>query len=213
MIVVGLTGGIASGKSTVSAMFEEFGAHVIDYDLLAREVVRPNLAAWKEIVEYFGRQVLNEDSSINREKLGTMVFGDAQSLAKLNGIVHPEVFAEAERRVDSIAETDPNAIIIKDMPLLIETAAHKDVDKVVVVTATKENRLARLIDRGLTEDEARKRLASQLPMREKVKYADYVIYNDGTIEDTRKQVMEISRELRELASERADRSENCRMED
>lgn len=192
MIVVGLTGGIASGKSTVSDMFCELGARLIDYDILAREVVEPGQKAWKAIVEEFGPEVLNEDSSINREKLGQIVFDNPDKLQRLNQIVHPAVFEEADRRVQEFAETNPDAMIIKDIPLLIETGIQNNkVDKVVVVAASMENRLQRLMDRGLTKTDAKKRIATQMPTREKVEFADFVIDNDGSVTDTNTQVKQI----------------------
>lgn len=196
MIITGLTGSIASGKSTVSEMFRELGAHIIDYDILAREVVEPHEKAWQAIVDEFGQEILNEDLTLNREKLGQIVFDNPDKLEKLNQITHPAVFEAASERVKEIEKIDADAIIIKDVPLLIETGIHKTVDKVIVVSATMENRLQRLMDRGFTKEEAEKRIASQLPIREKVKYADFVIQNDGSIEETQKQAQEIFKSLK-----------------
>ena len=188
---VGLTGSIASGKSTVSKMFVEMGAHLIDYDLLARDVVRPHKDAWNAIIEAFGTQILNDDLTLNRDKLARVVFSDPDRLQVLNSVTHPAVFREAERQANEIARADPNGIIIKDVPLLIETGIHRTVDKVVVVWASRENRIQRLIMRGLTQEEALRRIDSQMPLREKVEYADFVIRNDGSLAETRKQVEEI----------------------
>ncbi len=191
MIIAGLTGSIASGKSTVSEMFQKLGAYLIDYDVLAREIVEPQAKAWQGIVDEFGSKILNEDLTLNREKLGQIVFDNPEKLEKLNQLTHPAVFEVASERVKEIEKTDSAAIIIKDVPLLIETGIHKTVDKVIVVSATKENRLRRLMDRGFSHEEAEKRIASQLPIREKVKHADFVIHNDGSIGETQKQVTEI----------------------
>lgn len=196
MIIVGLTGSIASGKSTVSEMFQKLGAYLIDYDILAREIVEPHAKAWQAIIDEFGSEILNKDLTLNREKLGQIVFDNPDKLAKLNQLTHPAVFQAASERVEEIEKIDPEAIIIKDVPLLIETGIHKTVDKVIVVSATKENRLQRLMDRGFSHDEAEKRIASQLPIREKVKHADFVIHNDGSIGDTQKQVQEIFKSLK-----------------
>ena len=196
MIITGLTGSIASGKSTVSETFRELGAHIIDYDILAREVVEPHEKAWQAIVDEFGQEILNEDLTLNREKLGQIVFDNPDKLEKLNQITHPAVFEAASERVKEIEKIDADAIIIKDVPLLIETGIHKTVDKVIVVSATMENRLQRLMDRGFTKEEAEKRIATQLPIREKVKYADFVIQNDGSIEETQKQAQEIFKSLK-----------------
>ena len=198
MIIVGLTGSIASGKSTVSEMFVELGAKLIDYDVLAREVVEPGRRAWEGIIAEFGEEVLKSDSTLSREKLGQIVFDDPEKLNKLNQITHPAVFAEAETRVAQIVQSDPQALIIKDVPLLIEIGIHRTVDKVIVVFASRENRLQRLMGRGFTETDALKRIDSQMPMEEKLKLADFVIENNGSIADIRKQVEEIFGSLKQL---------------
>lgn len=203
MIVVGLTGSIGSGKSTVSNMFVELGAHLIDFDVLAREVVEPGKTAYNSIVSEFGEGVLNSDSTLNREKLGRIVFGNFEKLQKLNQITHPAVFEEADRRVEKIKRNDADAIIIKDVPLLIETGTYNTVDKIIVVSARRETRLKRLMERGLPETEALKRMDSQMPIREKEKYADFVVENDGSLARTREQVEQIYRQLKK--SMQADR--------
>ena len=141
MIIVGLTGSIASGKSTVAEMFKELGAYLIDWDLLAREVVRPHRKAWQGIVEYFGQDVLNDDLTLNRQRLAEIVFNNPEKLAKLNQITHPAVIEEDARRTEEIRKTQSEAIIVKDIPLLIEIGYQKSVDKVVVVYASEENHL------------------------------------------------------------------------
>ena len=195
MITVGLTGSIASGKSTVSEMFAELGAQIIDYDVLAREVVKPGREAWEGLVAEFGGEVLNDDSTLNREILGRIVFDDPQKRGKLNQITHPAVFEEAKKRLQDIVEANPEAVIIKDVPLLIETGIHKTVDKVIVVFACREAQVQRLVGRGFTEEDSLKRIDSQMPVSEKVAYADFVIHNDGTFSETREQVEEIYRVL------------------
>jgi len=195
LMIVGLTGSIASGKSTVAEMFREMGAHVIDWDDLAREVVEPHKKAWNAIVDYFGAGVLNDDKTINRAKLGQIVFDDLDKLEQLNRITHPVVFEEDEDRVDHIRSVDPDAIIFKDIPLLIEAGYQDQVDKLIVVHASRENQIARMKGRGLSEEEAEKRLAAQMPVDEKTKFADFVIRNDGSLDDTRQQVEKIYSEL------------------
>ncbi len=189
--VVGLTGGIASGKSTVVNFFKELGAYVIDWDVLAREVVRPHLRAWREIVEYFSKEVLNEDLSINRARLAKMVFGDREKLDKLNEMTHPRIIEEDARMAEEIRRADPSALIIKDVPLLVEIGFHKRVDKVVVVYASEENRLRRLEEKGFSREDALSRIRAQLPLSEKIKFADFVIYNDGLFKETKKQVEKV----------------------
>ncbi|NQT73688.1 MAG: dephospho-CoA kinase [Chloroflexi bacterium] len=195
MTIVGLTGSIASGKSTVSGMFVELGAYLIDYDVLAREVVEPGQKAWEGIVDQFGEEVLNSDSTLNREKLGQIVFDNPEKLQKLNQITHPAVFEEADNRVKEIEKTHADALIIKDVPLLIETGIHNTVDKVIVVSAPRETRLKRLMERGFTQEESLKRIDSQMPISEKEKYADFVIHNDVSLVYTREQVEQIYSQL------------------
>ncbi len=200
MIIVGLTGSIASGKSTVSEMLRDLGACIIDYDVLAREVVEPYKSAWNGIVDTFGREILNEDLTLNREKLGQIVFDDPEKLQSLNQITHPAVFDAAEKQVEAIQKSDPNTFIIKDVPLLIETGIHKTVDKVVVVATSKENQVQRLRDRGFSEEDAAKRIESQMPINQKVGFADFVVQNDGSFEETRKQVASIYGLIEQSAS-------------
>ncbi|MEW6276416.1 MAG: dephospho-CoA kinase [Bacillota bacterium] len=197
-MIVGLTGGIAAGKSTVSQMFKDLGAYLIDFDELAREVVKPGKRAWQKIVEYFGNDILNEDLTLNRQKLGELVFHDPKKLRKLNEIVHPEVFREDQKITDEILSKNPRALIIKDIPLLTEAGAQKLVEKIIVVYASSQTQLERMIERGFNEEEARARIDAQAPLEEKLKYADFIIYNDGPLEDTRKQVAEIYLKLRNL---------------
>jgi len=196
MIIVGLTGSVGTGKSTVTNFFRELGAYIIDWDELAREVTRPHLRAWKEIVEYFGKDFLNEDLTINRQKLAEIVFSDREKVAKLNQIVHPEVFKEDERITNEIKSLDPDALIIKDIPLLFELTRPIFMDKVVVVSASEQTQLRRLEEKGMSREDAQNRIKSQLPLEEKIKSADFVINNDGPLEVTKKQVEEIYSLLR-----------------
>jgi dephospho-CoA kinase len=196
MIIVGLTGVVGTGKSTVANLFKELGAYVIDWDELAREITRPHSKAWKEIVEYFGRDFLNEDLTINRQKLADIVFSDKKKVAKLNQIVHPEVFKEDERITNEIKSLDPDALIIKDIPLLFELTRPIFVDKIVVVSASEQTQLGRLKEKGMSREDAQSRIKSQLPLEGKIKSADFVINNDGPLEETKRQVEEIYSLLR-----------------
>lgn len=188
MVIVGLTGSVGTGKSTVADLFRELGAYVIDWDELAREVVRPHSKAWKGIVEHFGKDFLNEDLTINREKLAETVFSDKGKVGKLNEIVHPEVFKEDERTTGEIRSLDPEALIVKDIPLLFELTRPVRVDKIVVVAASEQTQLRRLEEKGMSREDARNRIRSQLPLEKKTKAADFVVNNDGSLEDTKKQV-------------------------
>jgi dephospho-CoA kinase len=196
MTIVGLTGSVGTGKSTVTKFFRQLGAYIIDWDELARAVVRPHSKAWKEIVEYFGKDFLNEDLTINRQKLAEVVFSDKEKVTKLNHIVHPEVLKEDERMTSEIKSLDPDALIIKDIPLLFELTRPVYVDKIVVVSASEQTQLRRLEGKGITREDAQSRIKSQLPLEEKIESADFIINNDGPLEETKKQVEEIYSLLR-----------------
>lgn len=197
MIIVGLTGGLGTGKSTVTGLFKELGAYIIDWDELARDAIHPHSKAWEEIVAHFGKGILNDDLTVNRQKLADVVFSDKERLAKLNQIVHPEVFKEDERITSEIKNLDPDALIIKDIPLFFEVASHIPVDKVVVVSASEQTRLRRLGEKGISREDARSRMRFQVPLEQKVISADFVIDNDGSLEETRRQVGKIYSSLKE----------------
>lgn len=176
MIVVGLTGGIATGKSTVAKMFQRCGAVIIDADQLARDVVRPGKPAWREIVQVFGKGVLNPNRSINRHVLGSIVFHNHRKLRRLERIIHPRVAREQRRLCRRIVKRSPHAVIVYEVPLLFESGADKRVDKIIVVTTDRETQIARLKKRnGLTRAEALRRIASQMPLRQKTRRADIVL--------------------------------------
>ncbi len=189
MIIIGLTGGIASGKSTVARMLENKGAYVLDADMLAREAVEPGKPAWQEIVNWLGKKILLPDETINREMLGSYVFNNKENLEKLNKIVHPWVGAEFIRRSDQIKSSDPQAVLVYDIPLLLEAGMQGVVDIVLLVYLPEEAQISRLQHRDeLSASEALKRIRSQMPMDEKKKHADRIIDNSGPISDTTHQV-------------------------
>jgi dephospho-CoA kinase len=195
---VGFTGGIASGKSTVAKIFQEKGAFLIDFDKLAHFVEEPDQQAWKAIVDFFGSDILNEDRTINRVKLGLLVFTDREKLSKLNGIVHPAIFDEWKRRREDIRERNPHAIVISDVPLLIEVGMQKMFDVVVLVHASPEDQIERLMERnGLSREDAVRRLSSQMPIDEKRAYADIVIDNHDSLEVTRRIVNDVWKDILE----------------
>jgi dephospho-CoA kinase len=194
MIIAGITGTIGTGKSTVARMFQDMGAYVIDADELARKVVEPGKKAWQDIVGYFGQEVLNENKTINRQKLADIVFNNPEKLQKLNSFVHPEVLKEDQRLTEARKQFDPDGLIVKDIPLLLEAnreIAMLLVEKIIVVYASPEIQLKRLTTRGVKEADARNRIKAQKPVTEKMKLADFVINNDGTLEETRQQVQKI----------------------
>ncbi|WP_031407731.1 dephospho-CoA kinase [Geobacillus vulcani] len=190
-LTIGLTGGIASGKSTVSAMMRELGLPVIDADEAARAVVRPGEEAYRQIVAAFGPDIVQANGEIDRVKLGAIVFHDEEERKKLNAIVHPAVrrkmLAEKEALVRSGAKT-----VVLDIPLLFESGLTAWVDKILVVYVDDDVQLRRLMERnGFTEEEARARIRAQWPLAEKIKQADAVINNNGTREETRRQLLAI----------------------
>jgi dephospho-CoA kinase len=189
MLNVGLTGGIACGKSTVAGMFRQRGALLIDFDELAHAVQEPDRPAWREIVRRFGPEILKADRTIDRRKLGEIVFADREKLDLLNRLVHPAVFEEWQRRIGEIRGAQPDAVVLSDVPLLIEAGLQPLFDLVLLVYAPPEEQLRRLMLRsGLSREEALQRLASQLPIGEKIPRADIVIPNGGSLEATREAV-------------------------
>lgn len=180
MIVVGLTGGVATGKTTVAKMFKQCGAIVIDADQLALDVVKPGKPAWREIVTLFGKTVLNQDRSLNRQALGNIVFRNPKKRRQLERIIHPRVAREQVRLTNAIARKHPKAVVIYDVPLLFEVGIDKRMDKTIVVTADRRTQIARLKKRnGISRAEAIRRIRSQMPLSMKVRLADIVI--DGTL--------------------------------
>jgi dephospho-CoA kinase len=195
-LLVGLTGGIATGKSTVSTMFAHLGAKVVDADLLAREVVMPGQPAHAEIVKEFGTDVLQEDGSLDRKRLGAIVFADAARRKRLEALTHPAIHLRQQRILSVYEEEAFEGVVIWDAALLIESGSAKRMDRVVVVVADPATELARLMARdGYSEAEARGRIASQMPLDEKVKVADYVVDNSGSRADTERRVAEVYRAL------------------
>jgi dephospho-CoA kinase len=193
-LTIGLTGGIASGKSTVTKMIRELGIPVIDADQVARDVVKVGEEAYTQIVATFGQDILQANGEIDRAKLGAIVFHNEQERKKLNAIVHPAVrrrmMVEKEEYVQSGAKT-----IVLDIPLLFESELTHLIDKVIVVYVDDEVQLERLMKRnGFSKEEALARIRSQMPLREKVKKADAVINNNGTVEETKQQLLQILRE-------------------
>jgi dephospho-CoA kinase len=188
-LLVGLTGSIATGKSTVSRMFAHLGARVIDADLLAREVVMPGQPAYAKIVEEFGPQVVQEDGSLDRKALGALVFADAARRRRLEEITHPAIGARQQRILSVLDEEDFEGIVIWDAALLFEGGGVANMDRVVVVYADPETERRRLMERdGMEDAAARARIASQMPIAEKAKLAHHVIDNSGTREETERQV-------------------------
>jgi len=204
-LLVGLTGSIATGKSTVSRMFAHLGARVIDADLLAREVVMPGQAAYARIVEEFGPRVVQEDGSLDRKALGALVFSDAAKRKRLEEITHPAIGLRQQRILSVLDEEAFEGVVIWDAALLFEGGGAATMDRVIVVYTDPETERRRLMERdSLSDADARARIASQMPIAEKAKLAHHVIDNSGAREETERQVRAVYGTL--LAELRARRS-------
>ena len=199
MLIVGVTGGVASGKTTVSRFFEEEGAYIIEADQIARELVQVRSPAWKAITRAFGKGILEEDGTIDRKRLAERAFSDSRQRRLLNKILHPRIKKEMGKRAREFGRKNPDAIVIFDVPLLVETGFHREVERVVVITSTEKQQIERLRKRaGVSKEETRRILSSQMPLKEKVKAADFVIPNKGSIEETRRKAREVFQELKRI---------------
>ncbi len=198
MVVAGLTGGIATGKSTVSALLASLGAAIIDADVIAREVVRPESPAWRKIAGHFGDTVLLPGGELDRDLLGRIVFGDHKQKEVLNRIVHPEVFRWIESRVRELEAEAGRRVVICDVPLLIETGMYRSFEQVILVYVPERIQIARLKERdGVSRAQALTKVRSQRPIEEKKTYATLVIDNSGSREETAERAGEIYRFLEE----------------
>ncbi|MGB9627020.1 MAG: dephospho-CoA kinase [Thermodesulfobacteriota bacterium] len=199
MLIVGLTGGVGSGKTVVSQTLKEEGAYLIDADQIARELVRPNTPTWNELIQIFGKEILKEDGSIDRKRLAQRVFSNPKERNLLNQMIHPRIKEEINRRKEEIIKKDPKAIIIIDGALLVELGEHREMDRVIVVFAPDDQRIERVRRRdGMSEEEAKRVISSQMPQEEKLKVADFVIRNEGSLEETRQKAKELFRELKRI---------------
>ena len=209
MLKVGLTGGIAAGKSAVGEMFVALGAHLVQADRIAHSLMEPGQPVYNDVVRHFGREVLNRDGGINRGKLAELAFGDltvpeerrVSRIEELNRIVHPAVIRSQDEWMVAMGIQDRHGVAIVEAALILEAGLSKRFDKLVVVTCAAEQRAARFaarqkVDIEAARKEVERRMAAQLPDEEKVKAADYVIDNSGTLEHTREQVREIWEKLK-----------------
>ena len=204
MLKLGLTGGIASGKSAVGEMFVKLGAHLIQSDAVAHALMQPGLAVYKEVVRRFGREILNADGSVNRSRLAAAAFGTPAGapprIKELNEIVHPGVIAHENEWMEEIGRRDPKAIAIVEAALILEAGVAGRFDRLIVVTCHPDQRIQRFARRlGISEDAARsevtRRMAAQISDEEKIKAADFVIDNSGSLDATEQQVQRVFREL------------------
>jgi len=202
-LLIGVTGSIATGKSTVAAMLEELGARTIDFDVLSRVVVAPGKPAWKDIVAFFGEQVLREDQTLDRQKLREIVFKDLEKKKKLESFQHPRISEEFMELVEQYAGEDPNAIIQVVVPLLIEVNMHPLFHNILMVYASEEAQKKRLMNRdGTSEEMAMNMIRSQLSVEEKKGFCDLIIDNSGSLEETRKQVEKLWQKLKGIQQKR-----------
>lgn len=197
-LIIGLTGGIVSGKSTVASMFNDLGAKIIDADKLGHSVILPNKPAWKKIIKIFGKDILQNDLTIDREKLGKIVFANQAFLKKLNEITHPEITKIIKKEINLAKNTTSNQgkVLIVEAALIYEAKIDGLMDKIIVVYIDEDEQIKRLIKRNnLSKEEALQRIKSQMPMKEKVRMADYVIDNSSSLDKTKKQVEKIWQSL------------------
>ena len=212
MLKVGLTGGIASGKSVVGEMFAALGAHIIQADEISRQLMEPGEEVYREVVRHFGSGILNPDGSVNRSRLAESAFGTSAGIAgtkparvqELNQIVHPAVIRRQQEWMEQVAQRDPRAVAIVEAALILEAGMAESLDRLVVVTCRAEQRVERWatrlnVDKEAARREVARRMAAQLPEEEKIEAADYVIDNSGTLRETRRQVEEVYAALKKEA--------------
>ena len=196
MMIVGVTGGIGTGKTTVAGMFRRMGAVVIDADEISHQLIYPGRPAWKKIVSTFGKAILGRDYFIDRKVLAKKVFSDSRRLKKLGGIIHPLVYKAIRAKIAKIKRSDPSAVVILDVPLLLESGGQKHVDKLLVVAAPHDVQLKRACGKfEIRKSDALRRIKLQMPLKEKIKIADFVIDNGGSLISTEKQARAIWKKL------------------
>ena len=200
MSYFGLTGGVATGKSTAARVFHELGAEIIDADRIGHLQLAKSSPAFQEIVERFGLVILDGAGEINRHALGSLVFTDPEKLQQLNSIVHPRIIAEVEKRAAAIAAEDSRRVILVDAALIFEAGIGGRFEKVIVTWCTPQQQIERLMHKGLSREEAEHRIAAQIPVEEKKRRADFVIDSSGPLENTRGQVERIYATLKKLIS-------------
>jgi len=202
-LLVGVTGGMGSGKTLVAAIFLEFGAYIIDADAICRKLVEPGQPALKEISESFGKTIVNKFGNLDRKKLAQVIFGDLKKKKELENILHPRVFEFEKLEYKNICQRDPKALVIIDAALLIESGNYMKMDKVIVVNTDRKTQIERVIDRtGWDRDEVVARIDNQMPIKEKIKYADFVLDNFSDKISLRKKVKDLYEKLSFMAAEK-----------
>ena len=206
MLKVGLTGGIATGKSLVASMFAELGAHIIDADSIGHELMTPGESVYDEIVKRFGTEILNPDKTVNRAKLAELAFDQRRPrIYELNSLLHPGIIQKYEKRMEEIGAREPNAIVMLEAALLLEAGLRRRFDRIIVVSCKPQQRIERWekrlhVDADTARREVTRRMMAQAPDEAKIQAADYVIDNSGSIEETRTQVEKVFATLRQQSS-------------
>jgi dephospho-CoA kinase len=199
-LLAGLTGGMGSGKTTVGKLFKALGAYVLDADEICRSLVEPGKPAWREIIDLLGNSILKDDQTLDRRKIADIVFNDPEKKKALEAILHPRVMEEEQAIYKDILKNDPGALVIIDAALLIESENYRKVDKVVVIACDEETQLQRIMAKNtFSREDAQRRLQQQMPMDEKIKFADYVLHNDSGLLELKKKVEALFHQLKQLA--------------
>jgi dephospho-CoA kinase len=206
-LLVGLTGGMGSGKTLAASFFKQLGAFILDADLICRKLVEPEQPAYREISENFGKEVFTASGNLDRKRLANIIFKNPQKKGILEGILHPKVFEIEELKYEAIRKEHPNAVVIVDAALLIESGNYKKMDKVIVVNSNEKNRIDRIIARSqMSQDEVKARINYQMPSEDKVRYSDFILENLMDKDSLRSNVIDIYAKLENLATENIKKS-------
>jgi len=199
-LLAGLTGGMGSGKTTVAKLFKELGAYVLDADEICRSLVEPGKPAWKEVVKLLGKDILRYDQTLDRRKIADIVFNDPEKKKALEVILHPRVMAEEQAIYKNILKDHPGALVLIDAALLIESGNYRKVHKVIVIACDEETQLQRIMAKNVfSREDAQRRLQQQMPLKEKINFADYVIRNDSGLSELKEKVETLFHQLKQLA--------------
>jgi len=199
-LLAGLTGGMGSGKTTVGKLFKALGAYVLDADEICRSLVEPGKPAWREIIDLLGNGILKDDQTLDRRKIADIVFNDPENKKALEAILHPRVMEKEQAIYKDILKSDPGALVIIDATLLIESENYRKVDKVIVIACDEETQLHRIMDQNkFSRQDAQRRLQQQMPLEEKIKFADYLLHNDSGLSELKEKVEALFHQLKQLA--------------
>jgi dephospho-CoA kinase len=198
-LLAGLTGGMGSGKTTVGNLFKALGAYILDADEICRSLVEPEKPAWRETVDLLGNGIIRDDQTLDRRKIADVIFGDSEKKKALEAILHPRVIEEEQAIYGEILKEDPGALVIIDAALLIESENYRKVDKVIVIACDEETQLRRIMAKNMfSREDAQRRLQQQMPLEEKIKFADFVLQNDSGLPELKKKVEALFHQLQQL---------------